>query len=47
MYRWIACKGLAARRVGRLWKFQVSEVDNCARVAPKMSRRERIHKNRE
>ena len=27
IYRWIDRKGLPAHRVGRLWKFQVSEVD--------------------
>lgn len=28
IYRWIDRKGLPAHRVGRLWKFQVSEVDD-------------------
>ena len=27
IYRWIDRKGLPAPRVGRLWKFKVSEVD--------------------
>lgn len=27
IYRWIDRKNLPAHRVGRLWKFQVSEVD--------------------
>jgi excisionase family DNA binding protein len=27
IYRWIDGKGLPAHRVGRLWKFKVSEVD--------------------
>ena len=27
IYRWIDRKGLPAHRVGRLWKFKVSEVD--------------------
>ena len=27
VYRWIETKKLPARRVGRLWKFKLSEVD--------------------
>lgn len=27
VYRWIDTKGLPAHRVGRLWKFRLSEVD--------------------
>lgn len=27
VYRWIEQKGLPARRVGRLWKFKLSEID--------------------
>ncbi|MGD9661223.1 MAG: helix-turn-helix domain-containing protein [Porticoccaceae bacterium] len=27
IYRWIDAKGLPAHRVGRHWKFKVSEVD--------------------
>jgi excisionase family DNA binding protein len=27
VYRWIDNKGLPAHRVGRLWKFKLSEVD--------------------
>ena len=27
VYRWIENKGLPAHRVGRLWKFKVSEID--------------------
>lgn len=32
IYRWIDRKGLPAHRVGRLWKFQVSEVDAWVRA---------------
>ncbi|MDC8760694.1 helix-turn-helix domain-containing protein [Janthinobacterium sp. hw3] len=32
IYRWIDRKGLPAHRVGRLWKFQVSEVDDWVRI---------------
>jgi excisionase family DNA binding protein len=32
VYRWIDRKGLPAHRVGRLWKFQVSEVDGWVRA---------------
>lgn len=27
VYRWIETKGLPAHRVGRLWKFKLSEID--------------------
>lgn len=27
IYRWIDRKGLPARKIGRLWKFKLSEVD--------------------
>jgi excisionase family DNA binding protein len=27
VYRWIENKGMPAHRVGRLWKFKISEVD--------------------
>jgi excisionase family DNA binding protein len=27
IYRWIDQRGLPAHRVGRLWKFQLSEID--------------------
>jgi excisionase family DNA binding protein len=32
VYRWRERKGLPAHRVGRLWKFQVSEVDDWVRA---------------
>ena len=32
IYRWIDRKGLPAHRVGRLWKFQASEVDEWVRA---------------
>ena len=31
VYRWIETKGLPAHRVGRLWKFKLSEVDDWVR----------------
>jgi len=31
-YRWIERKGLPAHRVGRLWKFKTSEVDEWVRA---------------
>ncbi len=31
VYRWIERKGLPAHRVGKLWKFKVSEVDSWVR----------------
>lgn len=32
VYRWIEGKSLPAHRIGRLWKFKVSEVDEWVRV---------------
>ena len=32
VYRWIETKKLPARRVGRLWKFKLSEVDEWVNV---------------
>lgn len=32
IYRWRERKGLPAHRVGRLWKFQLSEVDEWVRA---------------
>lgn len=31
LYAWISNRGLPAHRVGRLWKFQVTEVDRWVR----------------
>ncbi|QFG67346.1 excisionase family DNA-binding protein [Ornithinimicrobium pratense] len=31
LYTWIAKKGMSAQRVGRLWKFRVTEVDDWVR----------------
>ncbi|KAB1652042.1 helix-turn-helix domain-containing protein [Pseudoclavibacter chungangensis] len=33
VYVWIADKGMPAHKIGRLWKFQVSEVDDWVRRA--------------
>lgn len=32
VYRWIDLKGLPAHRVGRLWKFKLSEIDDWVRA---------------
>jgi excisionase family DNA binding protein len=32
VYRWIDAKGLPAHRVGKLWKFKLSEVDGWVRA---------------
>ncbi len=32
VYRWIDSKGLPANKVGRLWKFKLSEVDDWVRA---------------
>lgn len=45
VYRWIERRGLPARRIGRLWKFKLSEVDEWVRsggtdpVAPTSSKK--------
>lgn len=31
VYAWIAYKGMPAHKIGRLWKFQASEVDDWVR----------------
>lgn len=31
VYTWVAKKSMPAHKVGRLWKFQASEVDNWVR----------------
>lgn len=33
VYRWSKDKGLPAHRIGRLWKFQLSEVDEWVRAS--------------
>jgi excisionase family DNA binding protein len=33
IYRWIEHRGLPAHRIGRLWKFKLSEVDDWVRRA--------------
>ena len=32
IYRWIEHRGLPARKIGRLWKFKISEVDDWVRA---------------
>ncbi len=32
VYRWRECKGLPTHKIGRLWKFQLSEVDEWVRA---------------
>jgi excisionase family DNA binding protein len=32
IYRWIDRRGLPAHRIGRLWKFKISEVDHWVRA---------------
>ena len=32
VYRWIEAKGMPAHRIGRLWKFKLSEVDAWVRA---------------
>lgn len=32
VYRWIEARGLPAHKIGRLWKFKLSEVDDWVRA---------------
>lgn len=32
VYRWIDSKGLPAHRIGRLWKFKLSDIDDWVRA---------------
>lgn len=32
VYRWIEARGLPAHKIGRLWKFKISEVDAWVRA---------------
>jgi excisionase family DNA binding protein len=32
VYRWIEARGLPANRIGKLWKFKLSEVDDWVRT---------------
>ncbi|MEV4015682.1 helix-turn-helix domain-containing protein [Nonomuraea angiospora] len=32
VYRWIETRGLPAHKIGRLWKFKLSEVDDWVRA---------------
>ena len=32
IYRWIESRGLPAHKIGRLWKFKLSEVDDWVRA---------------
>lgn len=40
VYRWIENKGLPAHKIGRLWKFKVSEVDDWVRAGGTSANRE-------
>ncbi len=36
VYRWIDSKGLPAHRIGRLWKFKLSDIDEWVRAGGAM-----------
>jgi excisionase family DNA binding protein len=42
IYAWIAEKGMPAHKVGRLWRFQPSEVDDWVRSGSAGSPRENV-----
>lgn len=41
VYRWRVHKGLPAHKIGRLWKFQLSEVDEWVRAGGANEEQER------
>jgi excisionase family DNA binding protein len=45
IYRWIDRRGLPAHRIGRLWKFKISEVDDWVRAGGADSDREMVKKD--
>lgn len=40
IHRWIRSRGMPAHRVGRIWRFQISEVDDWVREGNAQSGRE-------
>jgi excisionase family DNA binding protein len=46
IYRWIESRGLPARKIGRLWKFKISEVDEWVRAGGSASNKARTGKER-
>lgn len=46
IYRWIDSRGLPARKIGRLWKFKISEVDDWVRAGGSDSNKARKGKER-
>ena len=47
IYRWIENKGLPAHKIGRLWKFKLSEVDDWVRSGGVADVRNGSNDNRE
>ena len=47
VYRWRERKGLPAHKIGRLWKFQLSEVDEWVRAGGADEETENKHPERE
>lgn len=44
VYRWIEARGLPAHRIGRLWKFKISEVDAWVRAGGAKDREPQVSK---
>ena len=42
IYKWIDRKGLPAHKVGRLWKFMISEVDDWVRAGREKGRQTQL-----
>ena len=45
VYRWRERKGLPAHKIGRLWKFQLSEVDEWVRAGGAAEDQDREHED--
>lgn len=45
VYRWIGARGLPAHKIGRLWKFKLSEIDDWVRVESAASSKSRTRES--
>ncbi len=45
IYRWIEGKGLPAHKIGRLWKFKLTEVDDWVRQSGSSAQEMQVEEN--
>lgn len=45
IYRWIESKGLPAHKIGRLWKFKLSDVDDWVRQSGSFAQEIQVEEN--